>query len=77
MSASSWSDPRLDLVERAAEMKRLDADLDSLHHGGEALVFRGEPGIGKLALLKQHTLIHPSVPWLLPGHPEVMKMDRY
>jgi predicted ATP-dependent serine protease len=33
-------------------MERLDADLDRLHHGGEALVFRGEPGIGKSALLK-------------------------
>jgi hypothetical protein len=33
-------------------MERLDADLDRLHHGGEALVFRVEPGIGKSALLK-------------------------
>jgi len=33
-------------------MERLDAVLDRPHHGGEALVFRGEPGIGKSALLK-------------------------
>jgi predicted ATP-dependent serine protease len=33
-------------------MERLDANLDRLHHGGEALLFRGEPGIGKSALLK-------------------------
>jgi len=52
MSASSRSDPSLDLVGRAAEVERLDAVLDPLHHGGEALVFRGEPGIGKSALLK-------------------------
>ena len=52
MSTSSRSDPSLDLVGRAAEMERLDAVLDRPHHGGEALVFRGEPGIGKSALLK-------------------------
>ena len=52
MSTSSRSDPSLDLVGRAAEVERLDAILDRLHHGGEALVFRGEPVIGKSALLK-------------------------
>ena len=52
MSASRGSDPSLELVGRAAEVERLDAVLDRLHHGGEALVFRGEPVIGKSALLK-------------------------
>ena len=42
MSASSRSDPSLDLVGRAAEVERLDAVLDPLHHGGEALILRGE-----------------------------------
>ena len=41
-SASSRSDPSLDLVGRAAEVERLDADLDPLYHGGEALILRGE-----------------------------------
>jgi hypothetical protein len=34
MSASSRSDPSLDQVGRAAEVERLGADLDRLHHGG-------------------------------------------
>jgi predicted ATP-dependent serine protease len=33
-------------------MERLDAVLDRLHHGGEALVLRGEPGIRKSVLLR-------------------------
>ena len=42
MSASSRSDPSLDLVGRPAEVERLDAVLDPLHHGGEGLILRGE-----------------------------------
>ena len=51
MTVSSRSDPSLDLIGRAAEVKDLDAVLDRPRRGGGALVIRGEPGIGKSALL--------------------------
>ncbi|TME22595.1 MAG: hypothetical protein E6I75_30135, partial [Chloroflexi bacterium] len=41
----------LNLVGRDAESQRLDTVLGRLGNGGGALVFRGEPGIGKSALL--------------------------
>jgi hypothetical protein len=46
-----WSDATSDLIGRAAETERLNAVLDHLHERGGALVVRGEPGIGKSALL--------------------------
>src|SRR5258708_24639385 len=42
---------RDNLVGRDAESQLIDALLDRLGEGGGALVLRGEPGIGKSALL--------------------------
>src|SRR3954463_14937197 len=39
------------LVGRAPELQRLDSLLDGLPQGGGGLLLRGEPGIGKSALL--------------------------
>jgi hypothetical protein len=39
-------------VGRAAETERVDALLDHLRQGGAAHVIRGDPGIGKSALLQ-------------------------
>src|SRR5689334_5939122 len=43
----------IELVGREAETSRLDALLDRLPQRGGALIVRGEPGIGKSALLKR------------------------
>jgi len=40
------------LLGRDREMARLDGLIEGVRHGGGALVVRGEPGIGKSALLK-------------------------
>src|SRR3984893_16506547 len=50
MIASVLTDD-LNLVGRDAESKVVDTVLDHLGDGGGALIFRGEPGIGKSALL--------------------------
>jgi hypothetical protein len=52
MILSSAASPASDLVGRAAETERVDALLDHLRQGGAALVIRGDPGIGKSALLQ-------------------------
>src|SRR5579862_760337 len=49
--SSSVSTDDLNLVGREAESKLVDTVLGRLGDGGGALVFRGEPGIGKSALL--------------------------
>ena len=50
---ASLSTDDLNLVGRDAESKLLDTVLGRLGEGGGALVFRGEPGIGKSALLER------------------------
>jgi hypothetical protein len=51
LMVSSVSTDDLNLVGREVESKLLDSVLGHLGDGGGALVFRGEPGIGKSALL--------------------------
>jgi predicted ATP-dependent serine protease len=40
-----------DLLGRGSEIQALDDLLDGVHHCGATLVVRGEPGVGKSALL--------------------------
>ena len=53
MSVSSPPAASLELIGRANETQRLDAVLDRLREGGDALVILGEAGIGKSALLNR------------------------
>ncbi len=43
------------LVGRAAETEQVRALLDAIRSGGDALVLRGEPGVGKSRLLSAAT----------------------
>src|SRR4029077_7888886 len=51
MTVSSPPDATGELIGRNAEVARVDAVLDRVRERGGALVVRGEPGIGKSALL--------------------------
>jgi DNA-binding CsgD family transcriptional regulator len=45
------AEPAAELVGRSAETDRIDAIFNRLGRGGDALLIRGDPGIGKSALL--------------------------
>src|ERR1700752_3620398 len=51
MTVSSPPDATSELIGRSDEVARVDALLDRVRDRGGALVIRGEPGIGKSALL--------------------------
>src|SRR5689334_18188980 len=51
MTVSSPPDATSELIGRDGELARVDALLDRVRDRGGALVIRGEPGIGKSALL--------------------------
>jgi DNA-binding CsgD family transcriptional regulator len=51
MAVLSPPDPTSELIGRKEELARVDALLDGVRDRGGALVIRGEPGIGKSALL--------------------------
>ena len=54
MSSPAQIDAAADLIGREAETKLIDRLIDGLTHGaGGTLVVRGEPGIGKSALLER------------------------
>ena len=53
MTVSSPPDATSELIGRDGEVARLDALLDRVRDRGGALVIRGEPGIGKSALLER------------------------
>ena len=52
MTGDTRSDSSFELIGREAERKRVDAVLDRLHERGDALLVRGEAGIGKSSLLR-------------------------
>jgi AAA ATPase domain len=51
VESGAWA-PASGLIGRDVERARLDVVLDRLRQGGAGLVVRGEPGIGKSALLQ-------------------------
>src|SRR5260221_5561322 len=53
MSGVPLVDARPELIEREQESAVLDGLVDRLRDGGGAVVVRGEPGIGKSALLQR------------------------
>ena len=52
MSSSAATDAVVSLVGREAEARLVDELVDGLSNVGGALIFRGEAGIGKSALLE-------------------------
>jgi DNA-binding CsgD family transcriptional regulator len=48
---ATGAQPAAELVGRSAETERIDAIFNGLGRGGDALLIRGDPGIGKSALL--------------------------
>ena len=52
MAGSVRTDAVRDLIGREAESELIATVVDRLQVGGGALVLRGEPGIGKSALLR-------------------------
>jgi predicted ATP-dependent serine protease len=53
---ATGAEPAAELVGRSAETERIDAIFNRLGRGGDALLIRGDPGIGKSALLHQARL---------------------
>src|SRR6478609_7654861 len=53
MTVSSPPDATIELIGRDDEVARVDALLDSVRDRGGTLLVRGEPGIGKSALLER------------------------
>ena len=51
MIVATGTEPAAELVGRSAETERIDAIFNRLGRGGDALLIRGDPGIGKSALL--------------------------
>ena len=51
MIVATGAQPAAELVGRSAETERIDAIFNGLGRGGDALLIRGDPGIGKSALL--------------------------
>ena len=56
MIVATGAEPAAELVGRSAETERIDAIFNRLGRGGDALLIRGDPGIGKSALLRHARL---------------------
>jgi predicted ATPase len=50
----------VDIVGRAGEQARIDAFVEAVPSGAQALLLRGEPGIGKTTLWRRGLLVGHS-----------------